>query len=320
MNISVVIPVYKSEENIRPLCERLSTALTGYKYEVVFVVDGSPDRSFEFLKSESQRDPRIKVLNFSKNFGQHYAITAGLQHCSGDVAIVMDCDLQHDPKEFPRLLQEIKKGYDIVLTRVEKRQFSPVKNLFATLFRKFYVLISGDRKSYEQDIGNFSAINRKVIDSFLRVRDYHRHYLFILKSLGFNVSIIPIEHKPRFAGKSSYTLFMLVRHAVNGIVSQSTRVLYLSVFFGLSFVFVSFLLCAYFVYLYFTHSLLPGWLSIILMMSFFSGVILIFLGVIGVYLAKVFEQVKDRPLFIVSEAINFEEKNARSSLEPECHP
>lgn len=306
--ISIISPVYKAERIVPELVERLKQSVSTItdNYEIILVEDCGGDASWAKISDECKNDNRVKGIKFSRNFGQHYAITAGLTYAKGQHIVLLDCDLQDDPQYIPLLYRKaVDEGYDIVQTYKEVRRHSVFKNITAAIYyRVFNYLI--DNKDYDanRQEGTYTVLSRKVVDAFLSIKEYHRHYLMVLRLLGFKKTRVKIEHRKRFEGKSSYTFSKLMKHAIDGITSQSDKLLRLSINLGFSMFLVSFLWALYIVFRYFTTGLLSGYASIMVFQLLGTGLILIALGTIGLYVGKIFEQVKERPLFIVDEVIN----------------
>tara|TARA_B100000242_G_C43046682_1_gene488643 strand:- start:1808 stop:2740 length:933 start_codon:yes stop_codon:yes gene_type:complete len=303
--ISVVIPVYHAQNIIEDLLKRLFTTLDRYheKYEIILVDDASKDNSWNQISKLAVTKEQLKAIRFSRNFGQHNAITAGLNYSKGDFVIVMDCDLQHSPEYIPKLLEKIKQGFDVVYAKDSKRKHSIVRNFFARLFKNIFNWLSSDTET-NLSYSSFTCLSRKVVDALLKINDQHRHYLLMLNWLGFPSSEVIIEHQPRHSGKSSYSYSKLVKHALNGISSQSVRLLYISITVGFIYLFTAIIYSSYLIFSYFNYGFKEGWTSLMVTVLFSTGFILLSLGITGVYLGKVFEQVKDRPLYIISETIN----------------
>ena len=235
MKLSIVSPVYKAENIVKELVVRIHQSVQPITddYEVILVEDGSQDNSWAAIEEECRTDGRVKGIKLTRNFGQHYAITAGLAHSTGDFTVVMDCDLQDNPEDIPRLLEATEKGFDIVYTRKKKREHSFLKNLTAWIFNALFnwLVDNANWRSFN-NIGTFSLITSKVVKAFNQYNDYRRHYLMILRWLGFNSTIIQVEHSKRFEGKSSYTLGKLLTHAIDGITTQSDKLLRFTIGLG----------------------------------------------------------------------------------------
>lgn len=300
--ISVVIPVYRGEECLGELHGRLVAVLEPlvHDFEIVLVEDCGPDQSWLHIKALAGRDPRVRGLQFSRNFGQHRGITAGIDAARGDWVVVMDCDLQDRPEEIARLYAAALEGYDIVLARRQRRRDGWWKRTtsaaFYATFRYFTEL------PYDGSVGNFRIISRQVADSFRDFTEQMRFFGGIVNWLGFRVSSIEVQHDARFAGETSYTWRKLFELAVQTIVAYSDKPLRLAIRLG--FLLASGALVGGAVV--FVRALLggiqvTGWASLMVSIYFLSGVILAFMGILGLYLGRVFEEVKGRPLYVVRE-------------------
>jgi dolichol-phosphate mannosyltransferase len=303
--ISVISPVYKAENIINELVNRIETELTKISddYEILLIEDGSPDNSWAKIEENCIRNSKIKGIKLSRNFGQHFAITAGIAESKGDYVVVIDCDLQDDPKYIIQLVEEARKGFDIVYTAKISRKHSGFKNLTATLFTKVFNYLA-DNQISRTDVGGFSLITRKVASAFMQIKDSRRHYLMILRDLGFNQSYIQIEHNKRFEGKSSYNLRKLIHHALDGITFNSTKLLRISIGIGFSMCLIAFIWAIYLLYLYFSRDIPQGYTSLMVMILLSTGVILISIGITGIYIGNIFQQVKERPLYWIDKRLN----------------
>ncbi len=311
-HLSIVIPVYRAVECLDELHRRLTDALKPLTsdYELILVEDGGEDGSWERMAELASQDPRLKAVKMSRNFGQHYAITAGLDLSSGDWIVVMDCDLQDQPEEIPRLHAKAAEGYDIVMGRRLQRKDTLGRRLSSWLFVRIYNWL-GDIKT-DGSISNFSISSRRVIDSVLRYRERNRSLPLLLASAGFKSTAIDVEHAPRFAGRSSYSFWKLADFALQCIVSQSDKPLRLSIKAGFALAAFSAALAAWLVLRYFFYGVgVQGWTSIMVLISFFFGLLFANLGIIGLYIGKIFDEVKHRPLYCVETAINVEAPPAR---------
>jgi polyisoprenyl-phosphate glycosyltransferase len=302
--ISVVVPVYGCADCLRVLHERLTGALTGIgvPYEIVFVDDAGPDNAWPVLTELARSDPAIKVLGLSRNFGEEAAIAAGLTHASGRYAVVMDCDLQDSPDDVPRLYAKALEGHDIVFTRRVERGHSAFRERAS---RAYFGLVRRIFKStVDPEYGNFTMISRKVIDTVLSLRDRDRHYRAILSWVGFRHAEIPVQHHPRHAGESAYDARALFRHAVNGVFFQSATLMRYIVYAGFLFALAGLLLALWFMGSYlFSDYTYPGWTSLAVLLLVSTGFIIVSTGVTGLYIGRIFGQVKGRPLFIVDRAV-----------------
>jgi dolichol-phosphate mannosyltransferase len=303
VEISVVVPVYGCRDCLRELHRRTTDTLRsiGVAYELVLVDDCDRQDSWEVVRDIALSDPRVRAYRLSRNFGQHAAITAGLAQCSGRWAVVMDCDLQDPPENIPLLYERALQGHDVVLARRMHKRHSAFRRLSARAY--FALMNSVGTRRLDGAFGTFSMISRKVIDAVLRFRDQDRHYLFILNWLGYDTATIEYQHAERHSGTSAYTLGHLVRHATTGMFFQTTMLLRWIVYLGFWVSAAGLLLAAYYVYMYIVHSVLPGFTSLAVLILLVGGFIIMSTGVTGLYIGKVFDQVKDRPLYVIDKSI-----------------
>jgi dolichol-phosphate mannosyltransferase len=303
--LSIVLPVYKSRAFIAKIYERiLSISDLGNNFEIIYVNDGCPEGSWDVIRELAEKDRRVIGVNLSRNFGQHFAITAGLEVSQGDIVIVMDCDLQEDPKEIPLLLNKLQEDQsDMVLTLRKIRAHGVIKKYQA---RVFYALMKvlGAENEFGERVGTFSCLSRKAVIAFLKYDDVHRHYLMIVRTLGFKKSYVEISHSERMEGHSSYSFLKLLNHSLDGLVFQSNRLLKLAVFVGVLFILASAVLSLKLIWGYVSHGSVPGYTSLMLSIFICSGVILFILGIQGVYIGKIFDQTRNRPLFIIDKILN----------------
>lgn len=303
IEVSVVVPVYNAAGCLSELHRRLTGTLGRLtsSFEIVLVDDGSLDGSWAAIAQLAKDDPRVRALRLSRNFGQHAAITAGLKECEGAWAVVMDCDLQDPPEEIPRLWHRAQEGVDIVLARRRQRQHSLFRRAAARLY--FTLLGLFNRTVFDSAYGTFSIISRRVIDTFLRVEDGSRHYLLMLYWLGFERAAIEYDHGDRYSGESTYRLRTLIKHALDGIFFQTTVFLRWIIHAGFLLSATGLALAAYLVYHYFRSGALEGWTSLAVLILIIGGFTIVSIGVAALYIARIFEQVKGRPLFVVSRRI-----------------
>ena len=307
-SISVAIAVYGCRDALPELHQRVTAALRQVtnNYEIVFVDDCSPDLAWAALRKLADQDPHVKAVRLSRNFGQHAAITAALAHCSGDWTVVMDCDLEDRPEEIPRLYEKAMEGYDVVLARRQERHTSRWRRALASIYFALMRLVLG----FQQDgsYGTFSIMSRKVRDAFLAIRDKDRHFLFILHWLGFEQTAIEVTQAPRHSGRSSYSFGRLLQHSIDGMFFQTTTLLRWIVTFGFLLAASGGILAAVFIYLFLAAHPPAGWTSVIVAELVIGGFIIMSTGVTGIYIGKVFQQVKDRPLFVVDSRLNLEDQ------------
>jgi glycosyltransferase involved in cell wall biosynthesis len=301
--ISVVIPVYRCTPCLPPLHARLVAALEplGETFEIILVDDRGGDGAWEAITALARQDDRVRGVRLSRNFGQHAAITAGLGAAQGRWAVVMDCDLQDPPEEIPRLWAKANEGFDIVYGRRRAKPTTIWRRLAARAYFKGLNVFSG--AGIQGEFGSFSLISRKVIDGFLMFRDKDRHYILILHWLGFDWAAVDYEPSTRHAGKSSYTLGSLLRHALDGVFFQTTVLLRWIVYLGFVLAALGAAMAVYFAVARIVGTGYPGWTSIAVFTLLGSGFIITSTGITGLYIGKVFEQVKDRPLFLVDRVV-----------------
>jgi polyisoprenyl-phosphate glycosyltransferase len=297
--VSVVVPVYKCRPCLEALCERAGRALDSVasSWEIVLVDDRGEDGSWETIQELVRRERRVKGLRLSRNFGQHAAITAGLAHAGGSWVVVMDCDLQDPPEEIPRLYAKAKEGYDIVFGRRKRKRASLPRRMLASLYFRGLKAFTG--ASLDGQYGTFSVISRRVVEGYLRFKDRDRHYLFILNWLGYDTAVVDYEPAERFAGSSSYTFGSLIRHGLDGVFFQTTVLLRWIVYLGFLLASAGAALAVYFVLAKVSNSAYPGWTSIAVFTLTIGGFIILSTGITGLYIGKMFDQVKERPLFVV---------------------
>jgi glycosyltransferase involved in cell wall biosynthesis len=304
--ISVIIPVYKAQDCLSELYERLkqSLELITFDFEIILIEDCGGDRSWDIIEELADLDPRVRGFQFSRNFGQHYGITAGLDYCKGDWVVVMDCDLQDRPEEIPRLYAKAIEGFDVVLARRGRRSDTVTKRLFSWLYYKIFNFMS--EMEYDGEIGNFRIISRQVVDGFCSMRERLRFFGGVISWLGFATSSIDVQHDERFAGQTSYTFSKLWRLASETIIAYSDKPLRIAIRFGFLISFLAFCYGGYITYRALAHDIpISGWSSLIVSIYLLCGIIIGFLGVLGVYLGKTFDEVKRRPLYIIAKKTKF---------------
>jgi dolichol-phosphate mannosyltransferase len=305
--ISIVSPVYRGENMVAELVRRNveSVSTITDEYEIILVNDASPDNSWEEIVKQCAANPNVKGINLSRNFGQHYAITAGLHYAKGDWVVVMDCDLQDQPEEIPNLYKKAQEGWNIVYARRMNKKFGFFKKLSSTVFHSLYNWISGMKT--DDSIGNFGIYSHKVIDEYNKMGETSRSFGTLVYYLGFPYTTIDVEHSERMEGRSSYTLRKLLKLAFDVMISNTNKPLKITVGVGFMMAGISFLLALY--------NVIAKWLGLIMVQGytttvfsiwFVGGVLLTLLGIIGLYIGKIFDQVKNRPLYVVSEEINIQ--------------
>jgi glycosyltransferase involved in cell wall biosynthesis len=310
-HISVVTPVYRAEGCLEELYRRLVASLSGITqdFEILMVEDRGGDRSWEIIRNLAGRDPRVKGIQFSRNFGQHYGITAGLDHCDGDWVVVMDCDLQDRPEEIPRLYAKAREGFEVVIARRGKRNDPVLKRLASWLFYRLFSWLADTE--YDSQAGNFRIVSRKVVESFRGIREQLRFFGGLMNWMGFPQTSIDVQHAERHEGRSTYTLAKLWRLAAETIVAYSDKPLRLSIRLGFL---ISLAAFGYGLYIG-AHAVLygspiTGWASLIVSIYFMGGIIIAILGMLGIYLGKTYDEAKKRPLYIVMNTTFHGERRA----------
>lgn len=304
MKISTVIPVYGCRAALPELHRRLSDVLSSIveEYEIVFVNDCCPQNSWEVIEEICRDDKHVKGIELSRNFGQMKAILAGLENATGDWIVVMDCDLQDRPEEIKNLYNKALEGYDVVLARRVQRKDGPVKKALSKAFYKVYNFATDN--TYDGSVSNFSIISSKVAKNYCKLREQHRAYVMYIKWLGFRQTAIDVECDERYEGKSSYSMKKRINMAVDLLTSQSDKIIRLFVTFGFIMSIISFLTIIGLVIYKFVADVSIGWTSIIATIILVGGLIIMVIGIVGIYVGNIFMQTKDRPLYVIRQILN----------------
>ena len=305
MYFSIVSPIYYGEKMLETLVSRIEQSLNTITddYEIILVNDCSPDGSWQKIKEICARDTKVKGINLSRNFGQHYAISAGLSVCSGEWIVVMDCDLQDIPEEIPHLYNKAKEGYDIVYARRVIRHDGFFKRMSSKLFHNVFDWLSGTKS--DSSIANFGIYNQKVIVEYNKMPEVARTFTSLISYLGFKHTAIEVKHDSRAEGKSSYTFKKLINLSLDVIISNTNRPLKMAVGFGFFMSFFSFCLAVYNIFAKLAGYIgMPGYTSTVFSIWFVGGILLMMLGILGLYIGRIFDQVKQRPLYVISEKLN----------------
>lgn len=299
--ISIVIPAYNEEENltqIRLAVDEVFKTLSGYSYEIIFVNDGSRDNTQAILEQLAGKFTEVKFIEFSRNFGHQNAVKAGLDFADGNCVISMDGDMQHPPEMIPQLIQKWEEGFDIVYTiRKYSKNISYFKRKTSDFF--YHLLSSLSDVELEKGSSDFRLMDASVVDV---VRSSGESDIFLrglVKWVGFKQYSIPFVAADRFAGSSKYSLGRMIKFAFTGITAFSVKPLYLAAYLGFFFSLLPLLYIPYVVYSFINNSEISGWASLIMTVVFFGGVQLIILGILGIYMGKIFKQIKDRPIYII---------------------
>lgn len=308
MDISVVIPVYGCKAALYELYTRLTTTITKLTsdYEIILVNDSCPQNSWEVIQKICAEDCHVRGIELSRNFGQMKAILAGLDYSSGDWVVVMDCDLQDRPEEILKLYEVAQSGYDAVFARRKKRQDGKLKIFLANTFYKIYSLATDG--TYDGAVCNFSIINRMVVDAYCKMREQHRGYVMYINWLGFRRTVIDVEHNERYSGESSYSLKKRMDMALELLTSQSDKALRLTMGIGFIMALISFIIILGLVVYHYVADVSIGWTSIIASNFMIGGLIIMVVGMVGIYVGNIFMQTKERPLYVVRQIINEKEK------------
>lgn len=303
--ISIVSPVYGAEQMLDKLVERLKLVLDGITdhYEIILVDDCGPDKSWQKIQRNAELYPFVKGVRLSRNFGQHYAITAGLDYAQGEWVVVMDCDLQDRPEEIPNLLAKAEEGYDVVLASRHQRKDKFFKKLFSRTFYGVLGYLTGSHQ--DSTVANFGIYHHKVIDAVKCMRESIRYFPTMIRWVGFRHTTINVEHAEREIGESGYNLKKLLNLALDIMLAYSDKPLRMTVKAGLVISFTA-LLVAFLTVLYafFVGFAVMGYASIMVSIWFLSGLIILTLGITGLYVGKTFEGVKNRPIYLVDQEIN----------------
>ncbi|MCP4152680.1 MAG: glycosyltransferase family 2 protein [bacterium] len=300
--ITVISPVYRAENIVDKLVERIRTAVSQITphYEIILIEDRGPDNSWEKIKENCAKYKEVRGIRLGRNFGQQYAIAAGFDHSRGEWVVIMDCDLQDNPDEIKNLYAKAQEGYDIVLASRENRKDNFLKKKFSKYFYKVLSYLTETKQ--DETVANFAICHRKAIDAMAAMKDYNRYFPTMIKWVGFKLTTLRIEHEEREDGKSSYTLKKRIKLAIDTILSFSDKPLRLTVKLGVLIVLTSMIFAIYLTLRYFYGDVtVSGWTSIFLSIWFLSGLIISVMGMLGLYIGKIFDSSKHRPTYIVDE-------------------
>jgi glycosyltransferase involved in cell wall biosynthesis len=308
IHISIVSPVYKAEKIVSELVSRIISSVEKITsdFEIILVEDGSPDGSWGEIEKVCLLDKRVKGVKLSRNFGQHYAITAGLNNVTGEWVVVMDCDLQDQPEEIEKLYHTaVEQKVEIVFARRVKRKDNLLKKISSIFFHTVYSYLSGVKS--DETIANFGIYHKKVIAEFNKMKESARSFTSLLNYVGYSSTTVEVEHALRYEGKSSYSFYKLLKLSFDVILSNSNKPLRLTIKLGFLMSFFSFFLALYNLFAHFIGIIkVPGYTTTIFSVWFVGGILTFVLGIVGLYIGKIFDQVKERQLYIVSETLNLE--------------
>ena len=299
--ITIVVPAYNEARNIMPLYDKIYEVFstTNYNWEIIFVNDGSSDNTLQVLREISLTHTNCKYISFAKNFGKDNALKAGIDNATGDAIVTMDADLQHPPILLLELIKKWEEGNEIVFAyrKGANPHTSFISKIYSKIFWKILGFMSGMK--LEDGISDYRILDKKVVDVILKMDEYELFLRGMIKWVGFNQ--VGIEYIPdeRLEGESTYSKKALVKLALHGITSFSVKPLYAAIYLGFTFSFLSILYIPYVLYSLYIHADVPGWSSTMMTIVFFGGIQLIMIGVIGIYVGKMFMQTKNRPNYII---------------------
>jgi glycosyltransferase involved in cell wall biosynthesis len=302
MKLSIISPVYGAASILEELVIRIDKAVSKITndFEIILVEDASPDNSWEIIEKIAANKPFVKGIKLSKNFGQHYAISAGIDRCDGDWVVVIDCDLQDQPEEIYKMLEEAEKGFDIVYARRFQRKDKFFKRLTSKLFHKGLGFLTG--LEFDPAVANFGIYSKKVVINLKHIQDKIRYFPTMVRSVGFKASSINVNHAKRAEGESSYNFKKLTKLALDIVLANSDKPMRLTVRLGFYMAIFAILFGMYiFFRAIFFGFAVSGYASIIFSIWFLSGLILATLGIVGLYIGKIFEGVKNRPVYIIEK-------------------
>lgn len=310
MTLSIIIPVYNEEKTIDELYRRLIETLNtlNLETEMIFINDGSKDKTLKKIEDLRLKDKRIKILSFSRNFGHQVAISAGIDFASGKAAIIMDADLQDPPELIPDLIKKHDEGFEVIYAKRKKRQDSFFKTITAKIFYKTLSLLSTTK--IPEDTGDFRLIDRKVIDTLKRLKEKSRFVRGLTSWIGFRQTYIEFERDKRFAGETNYPLNKMIKLAIDSITGFSYKPLRLATYLGFIAALLGFFSGIYAIGLkiWEPNTTVSGWTTLMIAVFFMGGVQLIILGIIGEYIGRIYTETQDRPLYIIDKMTGFDEK------------
>jgi dolichol-phosphate mannosyltransferase len=320
--LSVAVPLYNEEGALPEFLRRTRAVLEripGGPHEIVLVDDGSSDRTPEILEAEAARDPSMVVVSLSRNFGHQAALTAALDHCSADAVVVMDADLQDVPEAIPLFVEHYQRGYDVVYaTRAHRKEAWWLKLAYFLFYR---LLATLSQSNLPLDAGDFALISRRVVEELRRMPEHHRYLRGLRTWVGFRQIGIPVDRAARHSGRSKYSLRKLFELASDGIFAFSIVPVRAATLLGALAIVLSGGFSVYSVYAkFFLHSAPKGFTALVLLMTFLSGIILFFLGIIGEYVGRLYEEVKARPHYIVSRTLGWPSPCSRSANRSDGRP
>jgi len=314
VELSVVIPVMNEEDNVKPLYKRLKKTLNQMtpSHEIIFVDDGSSDKTVEEVMSVRGQDDCVKLVSFSRNFGHEMANSAGFRKASGQAVVIIDGDLQDPPELIKDMYDKYKEGFDVVYAkRASRKKESFLKKVTSKMFYRFMKFMS--YVELPLDTGDFRLLSRRVVDEINKMEEHNRFFRGITHWVGFNVTYVEFNRDGRHAGETKYNYFKLIRLAIDAILSFSDKPLKIFSIFGIGMSFFSFLFMIYWVvYKLVTDNPIAGWTSTVTIILFFFGILMLQISVLGEYIARIYEEVRRRPLYIIQKQEGLDDENKRN--------
>ena len=309
--VSLIIPAFCEEQVVEVCYKRIKAtmdALSNYDYELIFIDDGSYDHTLSILERMAAHDAKLKIISLSRNFGHQIAITAGLDKVSGDIAVVIDADLQDPPELIPQMLEKWEKGYEVVYAKRTAREGEKRLKRWTASFFYWFLNRLTDIK-IPQNTGDFRLMDKKVVMELRKIKERNRFLRGLSSWVGFSQTSIEYKRDQRYAGETKYSLRKMLKFALDGIFSFSQKPLKIALNIGFFSIFLGLLLIIY-VFLgkiFFPDITVPGWASLLIAVVFFGGVQLFTIGIIGEYIGRIYDEIKNRPLYIIKKEINFKE-------------
>lgn len=312
--ISIVVPLYNEESNIIEFYKRTRTVFDrlNYEYEIIFVDDGSRDRTLDLLKELASRDDAVKIVSFSRNFGHQAAFTAGLNFTKGDAVVLIDGDLQDPPELISEMIEIWKQGADVVYAKRKKRKGENIfKRVTASLFYRIFRYFTDTQ--IPMDTGDFRLMDRKVVNSLLSLKENNRFMRGLVSWVGFNQVPLYYDREERFSGETKYPFGKMLRFALNAIVSFSDKPLKMATILGLFSSALGLIMIVWGLYsrLFLPQTTIQGWTSVFISVLFLGGVQLFTLGIIGEYISRIYDESKNRPIYIVEETVNMDSNQSK---------
>ncbi|MDW7659391.1 MAG: glycosyltransferase family 2 protein [Bacillota bacterium] len=323
IRFSIIVPLFNEEAVIEACHERLFAVMDslGESWEIIYVNDGSRDRTAQLARGLCEADTRVKLISFSRNFGHQAAITAGMDHASGDAVVIIDADLQDPPELIPLMIERWRQGYEVVYGhRIARQGESARKKISARLYYRLLRRITD--VDIPVDVGDFRLIDARVCAALATMPEHNRYVRGLISWLGYRQTFVDYERAPRYAGKTKYPLRKMMKLAIDGITSFSYKPLKMGIGIGVALSIASFcfLLFVFIARLFDLVVMEPGYASLMCVILFFCGIILIMLGIIGEYIGRIFEEVKGRPLYVVCDRMGSFGRQKRDPISKHSDP